>query len=204
MTITSKSSNSSRICVFCGSSDGVDPAYLQEAVNLGRALPANGMGLVYGGASIGLMGALADAALEGGAEVIGVIPKALEAREIAHNNLSELHVVGSMHERKARMASLADAFIALPGGYGTLDEFLEILTWAQLGIHQKPCVLINTAGYYDGLLSFLDHAVKEDFLRIHNRQLLMTARNAEHAIALIEEATLSPLPTRDLNSGIRP
>ena len=194
MTITSKSSNSSRICVFCGSSDGVDPAYLQEAVNLGRALPANGMGLVYGGASIGLMGALADAALEGGAEVIGVIPKALEAREIAHNNLSELHVVAGMHERKARMASLADAFIALPGGYGTLDEFLEILTWAQLGIHQKPCVLINTAGYYDGLLSFLDHAVAENFLRSHNRALILPAEDASHALALIQKSLSRAVP----------
>ncbi len=146
------------------------------------------MGLVYGGASIGLMGALADAALEGGAEVIGVIPEALVAHEIAHKSLSELHVVGSMHERKARMASLADAFIALPGGYGTLDEFLEILTWAQLGIHRKPCVLVNTAGYYDGMLRFLDHAVTEDFLRSHNRALILLAEDANHALALIQES----------------
>ena len=137
-------------------------------------------------------------------QVVGVIPQALVDREIAHDQLTELHVVSSMHERKARMAALADAFIALPGGYGTLDEFLEILTWAQLGIHQKPCVLINTASYYDGLLSFLDHAVKEDFVRIHNRQLLMTARNAEHAVALIEEAACDPLSTRNLDSGITP
>src|SRR4051812_17340177 len=109
-----------------------------------------------------------------------------------------------MHERKARMATLADAFIALPGGYGTLDEFLEILTWAQLGIHQKPCVLINTAGYYDGLLSFFDHAVSENFVRIHNRQLLLAAKNAEHAVALIQEAASSPPPARILDSEIRP
>ena len=198
MTNTHKSSNFRRICVFCGSSDGANPEYLQQAVNLGRALAANGMGLVYGGASIGLMGALADAALEGGAEVIGVIPEALAAHEIAHKSLSELHVVGSMHERKARMASLADAFIALPGGYGTLDEFLEILTWAQLGIHHKPCVLMNTAGYYDGLLRFLDHAVTEDFLRSHNRELILLAEDANHALALIQE---SPEP-RAIPDGI--
>lgn len=160
--------------------------------------------MVYGGADIGLMGALADAVLAGLGQVVGVIPQALVDREIAHDQLTELHVVSSMHVRKARMATLADAFIALPGGYGTLDEFLEILTWAQLGIHQKPCVLINTAGYYDGLLSFFDHAVKEDFLRIHNRQLLLTARNAEHAIALIEEAAYKPSSARGLNSGITP
>jgi len=202
MTNTNKSSSFRRICVFCGSSDGANPGYLQQAVNLGRALAANGMGLVYGGASIGLMGALADAALEGGAEVIGVIPEALAAREIAHNSLSELHVVGSMHERKARMASLADAFIALPGGFGTLDEFLEILTWAQLGIHRKPCILVNTAGYYDGLLRFLDHAVTEDFLRSHNRELLLLAEDASHALTLIQKsprlqatpASAQPLP----------
>jgi len=158
------------------------------------------MGLVYGGASIGLMGAVADAALEGGAEVIGVIPEALAAHEIAHKRLSELHVVGSMHERKARMASLADAFIALPGGYGTLDEFLEILTWAQLGIHHKPCILVNTAGYYNGLLHFLDHAVAEDFLRNQNRELILLAEDASHALALIQK---SPGP-RAIPDGIRP
>ena len=193
-----------RVCVFCGSSAGANPEYRRQAVELGSALTAKGWGLVYGGADIGLMGALADAALAERGQVIGVIPQALVDREIAHDQLTELHVVSSMHERKARMATLADAFIALPGGYGTLDEFLEILTWAQLGIHQKPCVLINTAGYYDGLLAFLDHAVREDFLRIHNRQLVLTARNAEHAIALIEEATCKPSSTRGLDVGIIP
>jgi uncharacterized protein (TIGR00730 family) len=177
-----------RVCVFCGSSDGTRQDYLREAANLGRALAAKGWGLVYGGAGIGLMGALANAALDGGAEVIGVIPEALAAREIAHSGLNELQIVGSMHERKARMASLADAFIALPGGYGTLDEFLEILTWAQLGIHQKPCVLVNTASYFDGLLSFLDDAVSEGFLRSHNRELVLVAGDVSHAVALIEAA----------------
>src|SRR5450631_203549 len=204
MGIPHKTPKNFRVCVFCGSSDGADPEYLRQAVQLGSALAAKGWGLVYGGADIGLMGALADAVLAGQGPVIGVIPKALVDREIAHDQLTELRVVSSMHERKARMATLADAFIALPGGYGTLDEFLEILTWAQLGIHQKPCVLINTAGYYEGLLSFLDHAVKEDFLRIHNRQLLLTARNAEHAISLIEEAAYKSSSTRGFDSGITP
>jgi uncharacterized protein (TIGR00730 family) len=199
-----KSPESFRVCVFCGSSDGVNPEFRRQAEQLGCALAAKGWGLVYGGADIGLMGAVADAALSGNGQVIGVIPQALVEHEIAHDHLTELHVVGSMHERKARMAALADAFIALPGGYGTLDEFLEILTWAQLGIHQKPCILINTNGYYDGLLSFLDHAVRENFVRARYRQLLLTARNAEHAIALIEEATSSPSPARNLDSEIRP
>lgn len=204
MDISHKTPVNFRVCVFCGSSDGANPEYLRQTEQLGWALATKGWGLVYGGADIGLMGALADAVLERLGQVVGVIPQALVDREIAHDQLTELHVVSSMHERKARMAALADAFIALPGGYGTLDEFLEILTWAQLGIHQKPCVLINTAGYYDGLLSFLDHAVKEDFVRIHNRQLVMTARNAEHAIALIEEAAGNPSSTRSLDSEIRP
>jgi uncharacterized protein (TIGR00730 family) len=204
MGIPHKTPKNFRVCVFCGSSDGAHAEYLLQAVHLGSALAAKGWGLVYGGADIGLMGALADSVLAGLGQVIGVIPQALVDREIAHDQLSELHVVSSMHERKARMATLADAFIALPGGYGTLDEFLEVLTWAQLGIHHKPCVLINTAGYYDGLLSFLDHAVKEDFLRTHNRQLLMAARNAEHAIALIEESACKPLSMDVLDSGIRP
>lgn len=204
MKSLSGASHSRRVCVYCGSSNGAHSEYLLEAANLGRALAAAGWGLVYGGGGVGLMGAVANAALGGGTEVIGVIPKALVAREIAHHDLTELHVVGSMHERKARMASLADAFIALPGGFGTLDEFLEILTWAQLGIHRNPCILINTAGYYDGLLSFLDHAVAQDFLRSRNRELLLVARDASHALALLEQATptlaasalpqLEPLP----------
>lgn len=183
-----------RVCVFCGSSDGADPEYLLQATRMGSALAAAGWGLVYGGASVGLMGAMANAALAGGGEVTGVIPQALAAKEIAHNNLTELYVVGSMHERKARMASLSDAFIALPGGYGTLDEFLEILTWAQLEIHQKPCVLVNTSGYYDRLLSFLDHAVEQDFLRRRNRELLLVAQDPAQALALIEEFASQDAP----------
>lgn len=176
-----------RICVFCASSFGADPAYLSVATELGHAIGHAGYGLVYGGANVGLMGAIADAALAGGAEVIGVLPEALSDREIAHPGLTELHRVGTMHERKALMASHADAFVALPGGYGTLDEFLEILTWAQLRIHAKPCILINTHRYYDGLLTFLDHAVGEGFLQQKNRNLLLVAQNVEEALKLARE-----------------
>ena len=176
-----------RICVFCGSSVGANPKYLAEAKSLGQQLAIGGWGLVYGGTSIGLMGPTAYAALSGGAEVIGVLPQALRDREIAHRGLTKLHLVGSMHERKALMASLSDAFIALPGGYGTLDEFFEIVTWAQLDIHSKPCVLINTDGYYDFLLRFLDHAVKEEFVRPANLRLVHVARNSAEALRWIEQ-----------------
>jgi uncharacterized protein (TIGR00730 family) len=150
-------------------------------------MAAGGWGLVYGGTSIGLMGATADAALSGGAEVIGVLPQDLQDREIAHRGLTKLHLVGSMHERKALMASLSDAFIALPGGYGTLDEFFEIVTWSQLNIHSKPCVLMNTDGYYDFLLRFLDHAVREEFVRPANLRLVQVARDSTEALQSIEQ-----------------
>jgi uncharacterized protein (TIGR00730 family) len=166
---------------------GANPKYLAEAKSLGQQLAIGGWGLVYGGTSIGLMGPTAYAALSGGAEVIGVLPQALRDREIAHRGLTKLHLVGSMHERKALMASLSDAFIALPGGYGTLDEFFEIVTWAQLDIHSKPCVLINTDGYYDFLLRFLDHAVKEEFVRPANLRLVHVARNSAEALRWIEQ-----------------
>ena len=152
-----------RICVFCGSADGADPAYIHTARELGRRIAEAGMGLVYGGATVGLMGVLADAVIAGGAEVIGVMPDVLMDREIANPHVTHFHVVKTMHERKALMYEHADAFIALPGGYGTLDEFIEIVTWAQLKIHQKPCILINTNGYYDGFLTFLDHAMSQGF-----------------------------------------
>ena len=176
-----------RICVFCGSSVGANSKYLAEAKSLGQQMAGGGWGLVYGGTSIGLMGATADAALVRGAEVIGVLPQALQDREIAHRGLTKLHLVGSMHERKALMASLSDAFIALPGGYGTLDEFFEIVTWAQLNIHSKPCVLINTDGYYDFLLRFLDHAVTEEFVRPANLRLVQVARDSAEALQWIEQ-----------------
>jgi uncharacterized protein (TIGR00730 family) len=171
-----------RVCVFCGSSPGVRPAYLAEAVALGRLLGGAGLGLVYGGAQVGLMGALADAALANGGEVIGVIPRALAGVEVAHPGLTRLALVETMHERKAMMAQEADAFVALPGGFGTLDEFFEILTWAQLGIHAKPCLLVNTVGYYNHLLSFLEAAVDQGFLKPENQAYIHVVGNAAEAV----------------------
>ncbi len=166
-----------RICVYCGSSLGKNPWYRAAAEQLGAELVKRNLGLVYGGASIGLMGVVADAVLAGGGEVIGVIPQVLVAKEVSHSNLTELKVVNSMHERKALMAELADGFIALPGGLGTLEELFEILTWAQLGLHQKPCVLLNVNGYYDALIGFLDHALAEQFVNAKHRGLLLVADN---------------------------
>jgi uncharacterized protein (TIGR00730 family) len=176
-----------RICVFCGSSVGANPNYLAEAKSLEQQIANGGWGLVYGGTSIGVMGATADAAISGGAEVIGVLPQALQSREIAHRGLTKLHLVESMHERKALMASLSEAFVVLPGGDGTLDEFFEIVTWAQLNIHSKPCVLINTDDYYDLLLRFLDHAVREEFVQSANLRLVQVASNSAEDLQLIEE-----------------
>jgi len=164
-----------RICVFCGSSAGENPAYAAVARELGRTLADRGIGVVFGGGKVGLMGVLADAALAAGGEVIGVIPDALVAREIAHTGLSKLHVVRSMHERKTLMADLASAFIALPGGYGTFEEFFEAVTWTQLGIHHKPCGLLNIDGYYDPLLALIEHAVSDGFIREENRALVLDA-----------------------------
>jgi len=158
--------------------------YLAEARALGGEIAAAHLGLVYGGANVGLMGAVADAALAGGAEVIGVLPEVLAGREIAHTGLTRLETVATMHQRKARMVALADAFLILPGGYGTLDETLEIITWSQLRLHAKPCVLINTARYWDGLLTFLDSTVAAGFLKPENRALLLVARDAAEALRL--------------------
>jgi uncharacterized protein (TIGR00730 family) len=152
------------ITVFCGASDGLRPEYREAAKELGRRIADHGMALVYGGASTGLMGELANAALRHGGTVIGVIPEGLVPHEVAHPALTELHVVRSMHERKERMASLGDAYVALPGGLGTVEEFVEMATWAQLGFHAKPCALVNTGGYFDLLLGFLKHAVAEGFV----------------------------------------
>lgn len=174
-----------RIAVYCGSSDGTLRAYRAEAVALGSAIAAAGFGLVYGGANIGLMGAVADAALAGGAEVIGVLPEVLSGREIAHTGLTRLETVGTMHQRKARMVALADAFIMLPGGYGTLDELFEIITWSQLRMHAKPCVAVNTLGYWKQMLAFLDTAVVAGFLKPENRALLQVAEDAVSAVKLI-------------------
>ena len=164
-----------RICVFCGSSHGYHSRYADAARNLGQQLAARGIGLVYGGGNVGLMGELADAVLAGGGEVIGVIPQSLFVKELGHTGISDLRIVHTMHERKSLMATLADGFIALPGGFGTLDELCEIITWAQLGIHHKPCAVLNVDGYFDGFLQFLDSAVAQGFLRGEHRALLMVS-----------------------------
>jgi hypothetical protein len=174
-----------RVAVYCGSANGTNPAFLAEARALGTAIAAAGLGMVYGGANVGLMGAVADAALAGGAEVIGILPDLLADKEIAHAGLTSLEVVSTMHERKARMVELADAFLVLPGGYGTIEEVLEAVTWAQLRLHAKPCILINTAGYWNGLLAFLDTAVAAGFLKAKNRALLQVAATAEEAIDML-------------------
>jgi uncharacterized protein (TIGR00730 family) len=166
-----------RICVFCGSSNGFRPAYAEGARALGRALVDRGIGLVYGGGCVGLRGTIADAVMKGGGEVIGVIPEALVERELAHGDVTQLIVVRSMHERKAKMAELSNAFIAMPGGYGTFEEFCEIITWAQLGLHRKPCGILNVDGYYDPLLTLFDHAVTEGFLRPTNRLLVIQEKD---------------------------
>jgi uncharacterized protein (TIGR00730 family) len=162
-----------RLCVFCGSNAGQDPVYLATARALGEALAASGIGLVYGGASVGLMGAVADAALAKGGNVIGVMPQALVDKEIAHKGLTDLRVVGSMHERKALMAELADGFVALPGGLGTFEELFEVWTWAQLGYHRKPCALLNAGGFYDKLTDFLDDVVERGFVKPIHRAMLI-------------------------------
>ena len=178
-----------RVAVYCGSANGGDGVYLDEARKLGSAIAGAGLGLVYGGASVGLMGAVADAALAAGADVIGVLPEVLSGSEIAHRGLTRLEIVPTMHERKARMVKLADAFLMLPGGYGTLDEMMEIVTWKQLRLHEKPCILINTAGYWEGLLEFLDRAVEAGFLKAENRRLLEVAGTGEEAVQLALRST---------------
>jgi uncharacterized protein (TIGR00730 family) len=164
-----------RVCVYAGSNRGADPAFAEAARDLAAALVERGIGLVYGGGKVGLMGEIADAALAAGGEAIGVMPQALIDREIGHRGLTELRVVGSMHERKAQMAEIADAFVALPGGIGTLEELIEVYTWSQLGLHRKASGLLNVAGYYDHLEAFLDHAVAQDFLPAQHRALLVSA-----------------------------
>lgn len=183
-----------RICVFCGSSPGRLPVYQEAATAFGRALAEAGIGLVYGGASVGLMGAVADAALSRGGEVIGVIPESLSSKELAHTGLTELHVVTSMHARKAMMADLSDAFVALPGGVGTLEELFEIWTWAQLGHHRKACGLLNVHGFYDRLTAFLDHVTDEAFMRPAHRGILLVERDAPSMLQAIRDYTPSITP----------
>jgi uncharacterized protein (TIGR00730 family) len=185
--------NIHRICVFCGSRSGSKPIYADGARRLGKAIAARGLELVYGAGHVGLMGVLADAALAAGGRVVGVIPRSLVVRELAHRGLSEMIVVDTMHERKARMADRAEAFLALPGGYGTLDELFEILTWAQLGIHGKPIGLINTDGYFDSLLAWIDRSVSEEFVRPAYRALLRVGREPEETLAAVVDA--GPPPT---------
>lgn len=181
-----------RICVFCGSNRGVRNEYIEAAQELGEILVKRNLGLVYGGGNVGLMGVIADAVLAEGGEVIGVIPQSLVDCEVAHQNLTKMHIVNSMHERKALMADLSDGFIALPGGMGTFDEFCEILTWAQLGIHQKPCGILNVENYFTPLLKMFDHATDEGFLRDAHRDLVIEATKPEILLDLFK--TYQPQP----------
>lgn len=174
-----------RICVFSGSSPGQRHAYREAAASLGGLMAREGIGLVYGGASVGLMGTVADAARAAGGEVIGVIPQSLVEREVAHTGLADLRVVGSMHERKALMAELSDAFIALPGGIGTLEEIFEVWTWGQLGSHTKPCAFLNVEGFYDRLLGFLDHVVEEAFLKPAHRSMILVENRPESLLQAV-------------------
>jgi uncharacterized protein (TIGR00730 family) len=184
------------VCVFCGSSMGPRPEYAAVARRVGAALASKRLDLVYGAGNVGLMGVLADAALAGGGRVIGVIPQALVQRELAHQGLSELHVVETMHQRKALMADLSDAFVALPGGYGTLDELFEILTWAQLGIHQKPIGLLNVNGFFDPLLAWVRHACDEGFIRQQHLHLLHVATDVEDVLDLLTRDQPAPPVTK--------
>lgn len=182
------------ICAFCGSSAGSNGAYRAAAENLGRALARDGRRLVFGGGNVGLMGVLADSALESGGEVIGVIPRHLVDLEVAHAGLSELRVVDSMHQRKQLMADLADGFVILPGGLGTLEEFFEIWTWGQLGLHRKPYGLLNVASYFDSLLSFLDHAVSERFIPAEHRALLLVSQDPAALLEGLDSHTVPFTP----------
>jgi uncharacterized protein (TIGR00730 family) len=172
-----------RICVFCGSRAGADPVYRDAARAVGRLFAEHGITLVFGGGGVGMMGAVAEAVLAAGGEAIGVIPEGLKRKELAFEGLTELIVTNTMHERKQRMADLADGFIALPGGFGTFEEFCEILTWAQLGLHEKPCGLLNVKGYYTPLLALFDHALREGFLKPEYRQLVLTEDDPHKLLA---------------------
>lgn len=180
---------SKRIGIFCGAHAGNGNRYAEIAASVSRRLVERGFGIVYGGGRVGLMGVIADSALQAGGEVIGVIPEALASKEVAHGGLTQLHVVGTMHERKALMADLSDAFIAIPGGFGTMDEFCEILTWAQLRIHEKPVALLNADGYYDELLALFDKMVREGFVSPANRKLVSSARTIDELLPAIWNGT---------------
>jgi uncharacterized protein (TIGR00730 family) len=186
--------NLSSVCVFCGSSSGNDPVYRNAAQSFGKALVRRGLGLVYGGGSVGLMGVIADTVLAAGGEVTGIIPDSLATKEIRHDGLTALHVVPNMHARKAKMAELSDAFVALPGGYGTLEELFEVVTWAQLGLHEKPIALLNVGGYFDGLLGCIDSAVAEGFIRPEHRKLLMSGVEPDALIDALARYEAVALP----------
>jgi len=183
-----------RVCVFCGASSGRSPAYAEAARALGAAAAGRGLGIVYGGGRVGLMGALADAALAAGGEVIGVIPQELVDRELAHGGLTELRIVGSLHERKALMAELADAFVALPGGFGTLDELLEQLTWSQLGLHAKPVALLDVAGYWAPLIALARHATEEGFVREADLGAIVVGTDADALVDALVASESRPRP----------
>ena len=177
-----------RICVYLAGNIGHEKGHAEQAETLGRLMAVEGIGLVYGGARVGLMGVLADAVLTHGGVVTGVIPRHLEYRDVAHESLTHMHVVDTMHERKYKMQSLADASLALPGGFGTIEEIFEALTWAQIELHEKPCIFLNSGGYYDYLFKFLDHAVAQGLLRVKNRALVLQAPTAELALQIIQAA----------------
>lgn len=171
-----------RICVFCGSSAGEDPRYLEAADRFGQILAREAIELVYGGSRVGMMGRLAAATLQAGGRVVGIIPGAVMNRELAHQELTELRVVKSMHERKSEMAQLSDAFVALPGGLGTIEAFFELLTWAQLGLHRKPCAVLDVAGYFQPLVRFLDHVTREGFMARPHRELVLVEEDPEELV----------------------
>jgi len=179
-----------RLCVFCGSSSGARPVYAEAAAQLGRELAKFKIAVVFGGGRAGLMGILADSVLRAGGQAIGVMPRALVEKEIAHTSLTELHVVESMHQRKALMADLADAFLLLPGGFGSWEEFCEVLTWLQLGIHRKPCAILNVAGYYNGLLSLADQALAEGFLRPAHHKMVIVVDHPQAALLQLTSASI--------------
>ena len=183
-----------RVCVFCGSSVGNKTEYSDFAVALGQLLAAKQIGLVYGGGNVGLMGVIADAAIAAGGEVIGVIPQALKDREIAHTGVRDLRVVDSMHTRKALMADLSDAFIAMPGGVGTFEEFFEAITWTQLGLHRKPCGLLNVGGFYTPLVAFIDQAVSEGFIKPIHRSMIVVDDNPERLVNTLATMDLPDVP----------
>ena len=185
----SKPMNLKSICVYCGSSPGLRASYLEAAEVFGRLIAAEGIRLVYGGGNVGLMGALADSALQAGGEVIGVIPERMVAWEVAHHGLTELHRVGSMHERKLKMAELADAFVALPGGVGTLEEIFEVLTWTQLGIHSKPCAFLDVEQYYAGLFQFLDHMAEQRFIKREHLASLLRGDDPRELLIKLRQYT---------------